>query len=65
MREPELVASSTAAAQSVIEGMLVPTKEVGHDCDLDEALDDHVREQGTSKIVAYGRELSPNIFGHW
>ena len=38
--------------------MLVPTEDVGHDCDLDEALDDHIREQGTSKIVAYGRELS-------
>ena len=58
MREPELVASSTAAAQHVIEGVLVTTDEAGRDQGLDDALDEHVREQGTCKIVAYGRELS-------
>ena len=58
MREPDLVASSTGAAQSVIQGMLVPAEEAGPDVGLDEALDEHVREQGTCKIVAYGRELS-------
>ena len=58
MREPELVASSTGAAQQVIEGVPLAAEEAGHDRGLDDALDEHVREQGTCPIVAYGRELS-------
>ena len=57
MREPELVASSSTAAQRVLEGVLHPAEEAGVDGGLDEALDEHVREQGTAKPVAYGREL--------
>ena len=64
MREPDLVASSSASARGVIEGNLAPADETacdhgpGPDRGLSEALDEHVREQGSCKIVAYGRELS-------
>ena len=64
MREPVLVASSSASARGVLEGILAPADETasdhgpGPDRGLSEALDEHVREQGSCKIVAYGRELS-------
>ena len=58
MCEPELVASSSAAAHGVMEGVLDAVEEAGPDRGLDEALDEHIREQGTSKIVAFACELS-------
>lgn len=58
MREPELVASNPAAAQAAIEGVLVPADEAGRDLGLEAALDEHVREQGSTRIVAFGSELS-------
>ena len=58
MREPELVASSSAAVHGAMEGVLDAVEEVRPDRGLDEALDEHVREQGTSTIVARSRELS-------
>ena len=57
MREPELVASSSAAVHGAMEGVLDAAEEVEPDRGLDAALDEHVREQGTVKKVAYGCEL--------
>ena len=57
MHEPELVASSSAAVHGAMKGVLDAAGEVEPDRGLDEALDEHIREQGTVKKVAYGCEL--------